>query len=616
MAGPSGIPGMRGPGGGGRANMRAKAERPKNMKNTILRLLGYMSETKAQLIVALIASMLSTLCNLAASYMIRPIINTYILPVDGSSGNPQGLFMAVCVMAVVYAGSFVGMYIQMRLMLSVSQSALRRMRHDLFTHMKDMPVRFFDTNSNGDLMSRYTNDIDAVGEMMNNTIVQFIAGIMTLIGTLSMMIYTNIWLALVTFVMTPVMIKAGRFLIKRSRRYYSMQQESIGRLNGYIEETITGQKVVKVFNHEKKAIEEFREYNNDLKDKQINAQFFGGIMGPVVGNLGQVNYSLTAMLGGIFCVLKGFDVGGVTIFVTYARQFSRPVNELSSQMNTIFSALAGAERVFGVMDMDTEAVSGRTGEIMPVRGDIEFRDVTFGYNPDRIILKDISLKASKGQKIAFVGSTGAGKTTITNLLTRFYEIQSGLITIDGHDIRTIDKDELRKNIALVLQDTHLFTDTVMENIRYGRPDATDDEVRQAAMTANADYFINRLENGYDTMLEKDGSNLSQGQRQLLNIARAALSKAPILILDEATAAMDTQTERAIQESLNALTKNRTTIMIAHRLSTLRDADKLIVIENGKMPEAGTAEELLKKKGVYYKLYKMQAEALKTIGIEE
>ena len=434
MAGPSGIPGMRGPGGGGRANMRAKAERPKNMKNTILRLLGYMSETKAQLIVALIASMLSTLCNLAASYMIRPIINTYILPVDGSSGNPQGLFMAVCVMAVVYAGSFVGMYIQMRLMLSVSQSALRRMRHDLFTHMKDMPVRFFDTNSNGDLMSRYTNDIDAVGEMMNNTIVQFIAGIMTLIGTLSMMIYTNIWLALVTFVMTPVMIKAGRFLIKRSRRYYSMQQESIGRLNGYIEETITGQKVVKVFNHEKKAIEEFREYNNDLKDKQINAQFFGGIMGPVVGNLGQVNYSLTAMLGGIFCVLKGFDVGGVTIFVTYARQFSRPVNELSSQMNTIFSALAGAERVFGVMDMDTEAVSGRTGEIMPVRGDIEFRDVTFGYNPDRIILKDISLKASKGQKIAFVGSTGAGKTTITNLLTRFYEIQSGLITIDGHDI--------------------------------------------------------------------------------------------------------------------------------------------------------------------------------------
>lgn len=602
MAGPSGIPGMRGPGGGGRANMRAKAERPKNMKNTILRLFGYMSETKTQLIVALIASMLSTLCNLAASYMIRPIINTYILPVDGSSGNPQGLFMAVCVMAVVYAGSFVGMYIQMRLMLSVSQSALRRMRHDLFTHMKDMPVRFFDTNSNGDLMSRYTNDIDAVGEMMNNTIVQFIAGIMTLIGTLSMMIYTNIWLALVTFVMTPVMIKAGRFLIKRSRRYYAMQQESIGRLNGYIEETITGQKVVKVFNHEEKAIEEFREYNNDLKDKQINAQFFGGIMGPVVGNLGQVNYSLTAMLGGIFCVLKGFDVGGVTIFVTYARQFSRPVNELSSQMNTIFSALAGAERVFGVMDMDTEAVSERTGEIMPVRGDIEFRDVTFGYNPDRIILKDISLKASKGQKIAFVGSTGAGKTTITNLLTRFYEIQSGLITIDGHDIRTIDKDELRKNIALVLQDTHLFTGTVMENIRYGRPDATDDEVRQAAMTANADYFINRLENGYDTMLEKDGSNLSQGQRQLLNIARAALSKAPILILDEATSSVDTRTERQIQDAMDRLMAERTTFVIAHRLSTIRNSDSIIVLEHGSIIEKGTHEQLLANHSRYYELY--------------
>ena len=602
MAGPSGIPGMRGPGGGGRANMRAKAEKPKNMKNTILRLLGYMSETKVQLIVALIASVVSTLCNLAASYMIRPIINTYILPVDGSSGNPQGLLMAVCVMAVVYAGSFVGMYVQMRLMLSVSQSALRRMRHDLFTHMKDMPVRFFDTNSNGDLMSRYTNDIDAVGEMMNNTIVQFIAGIMTLIGTLSMMIYTNIWLALVTFVMTPVMIKAGRFLIKRSRRYYSLQQESIGRLNGYIEETITGQKVVKVFNHEEKAIEEFREYNNDLKDKQINAQFFGGIMGPVVGNLGQVNYSLTAMLGGIFCVLNGFDVGGVTIFVTYARQFSRPVNELSSQMNTIFSALAGAERVFGVMDMDTEAASEPTEEITPVRGDIEFRNVTFGYNPDRIILKNISLKASKGQKIAFVGSTGAGKTTITNLLTRFYEIQSGLITIDGHDIRMIDKDELRKNIALVLQDTHLFTGTVMENIRYGRPDATDDEVRQAAMTANADYFINRLENGYDTMLEKDGSNLSQGQRQLLNIARAALSKAPILILDEATSSVDTRTERQIQDAMDRLMADRTTFVIAHRLSTIRNSDSIIVLEHGSIIEKGTHEQLLANRSRYYELY--------------
>ena len=636
MAGPSGIPGMRGPGGGGRANMRAKAEKPKNMKNTILRLLGYMSETKVQLIVALIASVVSTLCNLAASYMIRPIINTYILPVDGSSGNPQGLLMSVCVMAVVYAGSFVGMYVQMRLMLSVSQSALRRMRHDLFTHMKDMPVRFFDTNSNGDLMSRYTNDIDAVGEMMNNTIVQFIAGIMTLIGTLSMMIYTNIWLALVTFVMTPVMIKAGRFLIKRSRRYYSLQQESIGRLNGYIEETITGQKVVKVFNHEEKAIEEFREYNNDLKDKQINAQFFGGIMGPVVGNLGQVNYSLTAMLGGIFCVLNGFDVGGVTIFVTYARQFSRPVNELSSQMNTIFSALAGAERVFGIMDMDTESTYGADAEstygsdaepadsvtgktltagavqrevqddihvnMASMRGDIEFRNVTFGYNPDRIILKNISLKASKGQKIAFVGSTGAGKTTITNLLTRFYEIQSGLITIDGHDIRMIDKDELRKNIALVLQDTHLFTGTVMENIRYGRPDATDDEVRQAAMTANADYFINRLENGYDTMLEKDGSNLSQGQRQLLNIARAALSKAPILILDEATSSVDTRTERQIQDAMDRLMADRTTFVIAHRLSTIRNSDSIIVLEHGSIIERGTHEQLLANGGRYYELY--------------
>lgn len=609
MAGPTGIPGMRGPGGGaaGHANMKGKAAKPKDMKNTILRLMKYMSKTKTALVAAIFAAVVSTVCNLAASYMIRPIINTYIIPVN-TAGNSKGLAAAVLVMGLVYMGSFLGMYLQMRLMLYVSQTALLDLRRDLFRHMQKMPVKFFDKNSNGDLMSRYTNDIDAVGDMMNNTIVQFITGILTLTGTLGMMIYTNIWLAVVTFIMTPLMMKAGQFLIKRSRRYYVYQQESIGKLNGYIEEIITGQKVVKVFNHEEQAIDNFRKYNQDLKDKQIKAQFFGGIMGPVVGNLGQVNYSLTAMLGGIFCVLRGFDVGGVTIFVTYARQFSRPVNEISAQMNTIFSALAGAERVFNIMDMELEKDYGSNSSEAPVekletvKGEIIFDNVTFGYDKDRVILKNISLYAHKGQKIAFVGSTGAGKTTITNLLNRFYEIQDGRISVDGHDIRSIRKDELRRNMALVLQDTHLFTGTVMENIRYGRLDATDEEVISAAKTANADYFIRRLKDGYDTILEGDGSNLSQGQRQLLNIARAALSKAPILILDEATSSVDTRTERQIQDAMDKLMADRTTLVIAHRLSTIRNSNAIMVLENGEIIERGNHEQLLEQKGRYYELY--------------
>ena len=349
----------------------------------------------------------------------------------------------------------------------------------------------------------------------------------------------------------------------------------------------------------------FRKYNYDLKDKQIKAQFFGGIMGPVVGNLGQVNYSLTAMIGGILCVLKGFDIGGLTIFVTYARQFSRPINEITMQMNTIFSALAGAERVFDICDMEEEDVTGDIPD--NVKGEIVMDDVTFGYRKDTPVLKHISLVAKKGQKIAFVGSTGAGKTTITNLLTRFYEIWDGGITLDGRDIRTLNMEELRKNIALVLQDTHLFTGTVMENIRYGRLDASDEEVIAAAKTANADYFIRHLSEGYDTVLEGDGSNLSQGQRQLLNIARAALSKAPVLIMDEATSSVDTITERQIQDGMDRLMSDRTTFVIAHRLSTIRNADAIMVLEHGEIIERGTHEQLLAMKGRYYELYTGKAE---------
>ena len=471
--------------------------------------------------------------------------------------------------------------------------------------MQKLPVSFFDKNSKGDLMSRYTNDVDVVGEMLNSTAVQLLSGVMTLVGTLGMMIYTNIWLSIITFVMSPVIIYSGRFLVSRSRKYYTAQQQSLGALNGCIEETISGQRVVKVFCHEQQAVESFRKYNYDLKDKQIKAQFFGGIMGPVVGNLGQVNYALTAMIGGILCVLRGFDVGGLTIFVTYARQFSRPINEITMQMNTIFSALAGAERVFDICDMEVEDISGE--ELSDVRGEIVMEHVTFGYRRDTPVLRDISLYAKKGQKIAFVGSTGAGKTTVTNLLTRFYEIWEGTIRLDGRDIRSFNMESLRSNIALVLQDTHLFTGTVMENIRYGRLDATDEEVIAAAKTANADYFIRHLSDGYNTVLEGDGANLSQGQRQLLNIARAALSRAPILIMDEATSSVDTITERQIQDGMDRLMSDRTTFVIAHRLSTIRNANAIMVLEHGEIIERGTHQQLLEQRGRYYELYTGKAE---------
>lgn len=597
--GPGG-PGM-GPGGPGRRPMGGG--KPKHTGDTVRRLMAYLHEDTLRMCLAFGCVILNTFGTLAGAYMLRPIINTYIAPTDGSRGSAAGLAGALMVMAAVYLVGVGANYLQAKLMLTIAQNALKKIRNELFGKMQSLPVRFYDTNSNGDLMSRFTNDVDTIGQMLSNTLVQLFSGALSIIGTLILMLYTNIWLTIVTVVMIPLMMKAGGAVARRSQKYFSAQQASLGALNGYIEETITGQKVVKVFCHEETAQEEFELLNRDLRENQIRAQFFGGIMGPVMGNLSQVNYSLTACIGGLLCIFRNFDVGGLTVFLNFSRQFSRPINEISMQVSSVFSALAGAERVFAVMDEEPEAADDADAvELEPMQGHVILDHVTFGYNPDKVILKDISLYAKPGQKIAFVGSTGAGKTTITNLINRFYDIQSGTITIDGVDIRHIKRKNLRENIAVVLQDTHLFTGTVRENIRYGRLDATDEEVIQAAKTASAHSFIMRLPKGYDTMLEGDGANLSQGQRQLLNIARAALSRAPILILDEATSSVDTRTEKHIEHGMDRLMADRTTFVIAHRLSTVRNANAIMVLEKGEIIERGDHDELLAMKGRYYELY--------------
>lgn len=592
-------------------NRNQKKQKPKNTKATAKRLFSYLEQEKHKIAAAFVCVLVSSASTLCGSYLLRPIINGLIDSTKTPQQKITSLMAGLALMAVVYVLGVGATYLQGRIMISVSQGTLKRIREHLFRKVQKLPVRYFDTNPTGDIMSRFTNDVDIIGEMLNSTLVQIFSGTITLIGTLALMLYTNWVLAVVTIVVSPIIAKIGTAIAGKSRKYFMKQQTDLGKVNGYIEETVTGQKVVKVFNYEENVVNEFSELNQNLRNSQVKAQFISGIMGPCMNAMSQVNYTLTACVGSIIAFasrwgggvpFSALDIGGLTVFVNYSRQFSRPINELAQQVTNIMSALAGAERVFNVMDETEEIDDGKKLVLDKVHGDVLVEGVTFGYNPDKTILKDVSIFAHPGQKIALVGSTGAGKTTITNLITRFYNINKGKITIDGVDIKDISLECLRENIAMVLQDTHLFTGTIMENIRYGRLSATDEEVRQAAKTSCADMFIKNMPEGYDTMLKGDGSNLSQGQRQLLNIARAALSKAPILVLDEATSSVDTRTEKHINEGMDALMEDRTTFVIAHRLSTIRNADAIMVLENGEIIERGTHEELLEKKGRYFELY--------------
>ncbi len=649
----------RGNGNGPGPAGKMKFEKPKNTKKTLLRLLSYVTQKKVLLVAVFILVLFSSIADIAGTYLLTPIINEIGNMVSTGSRDFTVIIKYLCVLGVLYVLGAVAQYTYSRLMLNVSHGTLNILRKDLFEHLQDLPIKYFDTHTHGELMSRFTNDVDTIREAISQGLVQTITSLVTVIGIFVMMLYISPALTCLIIVMLVVMLYVIKLIGGRSSGYFRRQQMAVGAVNGYIEELIEGSKVVKVFCREEKTKETFNEINDNYRKAATNAHTFASILMPIMGNLSYFNFAATAALGA-FIILKvgdtalggitGLFLGGATgvlsigslaAFLQYTRQFSRPISMISQQMNSILAALAGAERIFEIIDETPEEDNGyvtlvyanvdedgnvtesetRTGTwawkhphsadgsvtYTLLKGDVRFHDVTFSYDGKKTVLKNVSLYAKPGQKIAFVGSTGAGKTTITNLINRFYDIQEGKITYDGINIKKIKKDDLRRSLAMVLQDTHLFTGTVEDNIRYGKLDATHEDIVKAAKIANADSFITRLPDGYNTMLTGDGSNLSQGQRQLLAIARAAVADPPVLILDEATSSIDTRTERLIEKGMDSLMQGKTVFVIAHRLSTVRNSNAIMVLENGEIIEKGDHDTLLEEKGKYYKLYTGQFE---------
>lgn len=597
--------GRGGPGGPGGMRMMGKVEHAKDRRGTLRRLWGYLRRQRLTLMAIAVVVALNTGLNVIGPYLLTLAIDDYILP-----GDLPGLARIGTLMLAVYALNSLFTWVQAYVMAGVAQQTVRDLRNDLFEHLQTLSLRFFDTRPHGDLMSRLTNDIENVNMVLSESATQLVSGVLSLVGIAAMMIWINPYLALISLVTLPFMaLVLVREIVKRTRVGFREQQAALGVLNGIIEETVTGQRVVKAYNRQATVVAEFDAANLKLRGAASRAQIFAGFMGPLMNVINNLGLAIVAGAGGWLAVQGLATVGTVAGFINYARQFSRPLNEIANLYNSIQSAIAGAERVFAILDEQPEIVDRPDAQAVgQLRGDVRFVDVTFGYNPAQPVLKGVNLHAKPGQTFALVGPTGAGKTTIVNLLTRFYDIDQGQIFIDGQEIRTLKKDDLRRQLGIVLQDTYLFADTVMENIRYGRLDATDEEVIAAAQLANADQFIHRLPLGYATHLSERGSNLSQGQRQLLAIARAILADPSVLILDEATSSVDTRTEQHIQEAMLRLMTGRTSFVIAHRLSTIRSADQILVVNYGEIIEQGTHPELLARQGFYYQLYTSQFRA--------
>ena len=637
---------FKGPGGRRMAGRpRPKVENPGLL---FKRIMSYVFKYYGiQIIVVLLCIVLSVFANVQGTMFTRTLIDNYITPMIGQPNPDYGpLLGAMARVACFYGVGIIAAFTQQVIMVHVNQGTLKRLREDLFDHMESLPIKYFDTHSHGDIMSVYTNDIDTLRQMISQSIPQLFNSAITIVSILSMMLVLSIPLTFLTLAMVALMLFTTMQVTKRSGRNFIAQQKNIGKLNGFIEETMTGQKVVKVFCHEEEAIKTFDELNEELYQSAYKANAFANIIGPVNAQMGNANYVVVALVGGLLALnsYAGFTVGGLASFLTFNKSFSMPINQVSMQFNSIIMALAGAERVFKLLDEKPETDEGyvmlvnceydengnivetekHTGQwawkhyhkqsdhsttYQKLEGDVTFNHVDFGYRDDKMVLHDIVIHAKPGEKVALVGSTGAGKTTITNLINRFYDIQDGKIRYDNININKIKKADLRRSLGIVLQDTHLFTGTVRDNIRYGKLDATEEEIVAAAKLANADSFIRRLPQGYDTMLKGDGANLSQGQRQLLAIARAAIADPPVLILDEATSSIDTRTEKIVQDGMDKLMHGRTTFVIAHRLSTIKNSDTILVLEQGRIVERGNHEELLEQKGRYYQLYTGKSDAL-------